>query len=144
MTPPKLSVNPEDERYRDFIGESVLLPLVEREIPIIADPYPDPEKGTGAVKITPAHDANDFEVGLRHDLEIISCIDLEGKMNEYAGKYQGMDRFECRKAWIKDLDDAGFLIKTEKLDIPVGTCYRCHPQDLQRLLYPQTLFLVLM
>lgn len=121
-----IAVNPEDERYRDFIGESVLLPLVEREIPIIADPYPDPEKGTGAVKITPAHDANDFEVGLRHDLEIISCIDLEGKMNEYAGKYQGMDRFECRKAWIKDLDDAGFLIKTEKLDIPVGTCYRCH------------------
>ena len=121
-----IAVNPKDERYSDYIGETVLLPIVEREIPIIADPYPDPEKGTGAVKITPAHDANDFEVGLRHDLEIISCIDLEGKMNEYAGKYQGMDRFECRKAWIKDLDDAGFLVKTEKIDIPVGTCYRCH------------------
>ena len=114
-----IAVNPKDERYSDYIGETVLLPIVEREIPIIADPYPDPEKGTGAVKITPAHDANDFEVGLRHDLEIVSCIDLEGKMNEYAGKYQGMDRFECRKAWIKDLDDAGFLVKTEKIDIPV-------------------------
>lgn len=121
-----IAVNPKDERYRDFIGETVLLPIVEREIPIIADPYPDPEKGTGAVKITPAHDANDFEVGQRHDLEIISCIDLDGKMNENAGKYKGMDRFECRKAWIKELDDAGFLVKTEKIDIPVGTCYRCN------------------
>ena len=121
-----IAVNPKDERYSNMIGETVLLPLVGREIPIIADPYPDPEKGTGAVKITPAHDANDFEVGQRHDLEIISCIDLEDKMNEHAGKYQGMDRFECRKAWIKDLDDAGYLVKTEKLDIPVGTCYRCH------------------
>lgn len=121
-----IAVNPDDERYKDIIGEKVVLPLVGREIPVISDPYPDPEKGTGAVKITPAHDPNDFEIGQRHDLEIISCIDLDGRMNEHAGKYQGMDRFECRKAWVNDLKEAGYLVKIEDMDIPVGTCYRCH------------------
>lgn len=120
-----IAVNPKDEKYKDMIGQMVVLPLVGREIPIIADLYPDPEKGTGAVKITPAHDPNDFEVGLRHKLEIISCINLDGTMNEHAGKYQGMDRFECRNAWVNDLNEAGYLVKTEDMDIPVGTCYRC-------------------
>ena len=121
-----IAVNPEDDKYTDMIGQKVILPLVGREIPIIADPYPDPEKGTGAVKITPAHDPNDFEVGLRHDLEVISCINEDATMNEYAGKYAGMDRYECRKQWCKDLEDAGYLVKIENLTIPVGECYRCH------------------
>lgn len=120
-----IAVNPEDERYKDRIGQKVILPLVGRVIPIIADPYPDPDKGTGAVKITPAHDPNDFEVGKRHDLEVIACIDLKAKMTEAAGKYAGMDRYECREAWVQDLTDAGYLVKTEKMVIPVGTCYRC-------------------
>ena len=121
-----IAVHPSDERYKDMVGKKVILPLVGREIEIIADPYPDPEKGTGAVKITPAHDPNDFEVGQRHDLEILACIDEEAKMNELAGKYQGMDRYECRKEWVKDLDEAGYLVKTEEKVIPVGECYRCH------------------
>ena len=121
-----IAVHPDDERYKDLVGRNVILPLVGREIPVIADPYPDPEKGTGAVKITPAHDPNDFEVGLRHDLENLSCIDFDARMNGLAGKYEGMDRYECRKAWVKDLDEAGYLIKTEEKVIPVGECYRCH------------------
>ncbi len=121
-----IAVHPSDERYKDIVGKTVILPIVGREIPVIADEYPDPEKGTGAVKITPAHDPNDFEVGQRHDLEIISCMNDDATMNEYAGKYEGMDRYECRKAWVKDLSDAGFLVKTEDLEIPVGKCYRCH------------------
>ena len=121
-----IAVNPSDERYKDMIGKEVLIPLVERAIPIIADEHPDPEKGTGAVKITPAADPNDFEVGQRHNLDMPACMDLEAKMNEMAGKYQGMDRYECRKAWVKELDEAGYLVKTEDLVIPVGTCYRCH------------------
>lgn len=121
-----IAVNPDDDRYRDLVGEYVILPLVGRKIPVIADPYPDPEKGTGAVKITPAHDPNDFEVGQRHGLEVLSCIDKDASMNELAGKYAGMDRYECRKAWVKDLDDAGYLVKTEKMVIPVAECYRCH------------------
>ena len=121
-----IAVHPDDERYKDLVGKNVILPLVGREIPVIADPYPDPEKGTGAVKITPAHDSNDFEVGQRHDLENLSCIDFDAKMNGLAGKYEGMDRYECRKAWVKDLDEAGYLIKTEEKVIPVGECYRCH------------------
>ena len=103
----------------------MILPLVDKEIPVIADPYPDPEKGTGAVKITPAHDPNDFEVGQRNGLDAPSCIDFEAKMNAMAGKYEGMDRYECRKAWVKDLDEAGYLVKTEEKVIPVGGCYRC-------------------
>ena len=121
-----IAVHPSDERYKDLVGKTVILPIVEREIPVIADEYPDPEKGTGAVKITPAHDPNDFEVGQRHDLEIISCMNDDATMNEYAGKYEGMDRYECRKAWVADLDAAGFLVKTEDMEIPVGRCYRCH------------------
>jgi len=120
-----IAVHPDDERYKDLVGKNVILPLVGREIPVIADPYPDPEKGTGAVKITPAHDPNDFEVGQRHKLDTPSCIDFEAKMNSMAGKYEGMDRYECRKAWVKDLDEAGYLVKTEEKVIPVGGCYRC-------------------
>ena len=108
-----------------MVGKNVILPLVGKEIPIIADPYPDPEKGTGAVKITPAHDPNDFEVGQRNDLENISCINPDATMNSLAGKYEGMDRYECRKAWVKDLEEAGYLVKTEEKVIPVGECYRC-------------------
>ncbi len=121
-----IAVNPEDERYKDMIGKTVLLPIVGREIPVIADPYPDPAKGTGAVKITPAADPNDFEVGQRHGLEMIQPIDGHAKMTAAAGKYQGMDRYECRKAWVADLEAAGHLVKTEKMTIPAGECYRCH------------------
>ncbi len=120
-----IAVNPNDERYSDMIGKNVLLPILDRKIPVIADPYPDPEKGTGAVKITPAHDFNDFEVGERHNLEIISCLDKNAKMNEQAGKYAGMDRYECRRAWVEELDAAGYLVKQEDITIPVGCCYRC-------------------
>ena len=121
-----IAVNPEDERYKDMIGTKVMVPLINREIPIIADEHPDPEKGTGAVKITPAADPNDFEVGQRHNLDMPACMNFEAKMNSMAGKYEGMDRYECRKAWVKDLDEAGYLVKTEDIVIPVGTCYRCH------------------
>ena len=121
-----VAVNPKDERYTDMIGTKVILPLVGRELPIVADPYPDPEKGTGAVKITPAHDANDWEVGQRCGLPIVKCINEDATMNEEAGKYAGMDRYECRKAWVKDLTEAGYLVKTENMTIPAGTCYRCH------------------
>jgi len=121
-----IAVHPDDERYKDMVGKTVILPLVGREIPIIADMYPDPEKGTGAVKITPAHDPNDFEVGQRHNLENISCINEDATMNKFAGKYEGMDRYECRKAWVDDLEAAGFLVKTEEKLIPAGHCYRCH------------------
>lgn len=121
-----IAVSPDDKRYKDMIGQKVVLPLVGREIPIIEDPYPDPEKGTGAVKITPAHDPNDFEVGQRHGLEVLCCIDEDAKMNGLAGKYAGMDRYECRREWVKDLEEAGYLVKTENMVIPVGECYRCH------------------
>ena len=121
-----IAVHPDDERYKDIIGKKVVLPLVGREIPVIADPYPDPEKGTGAVKITPAHDPNDFEVGQRANLESLCCINEDATMNELAGKYAGMDRYECRKAWVADLKEAGFLEKEEDMTIPIGECYRCH------------------
>lgn len=121
-----IAVNPEDERYKHLVGENVILPIVGRKIPVIEDPYPDMEKGTGAVKITPAHDFNDFEVGKRHNLEVLNCIDKEAKMTALAGKYEGMDRYECRKAWIKELENKGFLVKTEDVVIPVGECYRCN------------------
>lgn len=121
-----IAVHPDDERYKDMVGKKVILPIVGTEIPIIADPYPDPDKGTGAVKITPAHDPNDFEVGQRHNLDMPCCINLDATMNELAGKYAGMDRYECRKAWVEDLDKAGFLVKTEEKVIPMGECYRCH------------------
>ena len=121
-----IAVHPDDEHYKDMVGKKVILPLVGREIPVIADPYPDPEKGTGAVKITPAHDPNDFEVGQRAGLESLSCINLDATMNQLAGKYEGMDRYACRKQWVADLEAAGYLVKTEEKVIPVGECYRCH------------------
>jgi len=121
-----IAVHPEDDRYKDLVGKKVLIPLLNKEIPVIADTYPDPEKGTGAVKITPAHDPNDFEVGQRHNLGTPTCIDFEAKMTAAAGKYEGMDRYECRKAWVADLEAAGYLVKTEEKVIPVGECYRCH------------------
>ncbi|HHU18134.1 MAG TPA: valine--tRNA ligase [Clostridiales bacterium] len=120
-----IAVHPDDDRYKDMIGKKVLIPLVGKEIPVIADIYPDPEKGTGAVKITPAHDLNDFEVGERHKLDSPSCINADATMNELAGKYEGMDRFECRKAWVNDLKEAGYLEKIEEKIIPIGGCYRC-------------------
>ena len=121
-----IAVHPDDERYKEVIGRTVILPLVGKEIPIIADSYPDPEKGTGAVKITPAHDPNDFEVGQRAGLPVVSCINKDATMNELAGKYEGQDRYECRKNWVSDLEAAGYLVKTEEKVIPMGTCYRCH------------------
>ncbi|MFC7440824.1 valine--tRNA ligase [Laceyella putida] len=115
-----VAVHPEDERYQDLIGKTVILPLVEREIPIIADEYVDPEFGSGAVKITPAHDPNDFEMGNRHQLPQILVMNEDGQMNELAGKYQGMDRFECRKQIVKDLEADGFLIEIEEHVHSVG------------------------
>ncbi|MBR3971626.1 MAG: valine--tRNA ligase [Ruminococcus sp.] len=121
-----IAVNPEDERYKDFVGKTVTLPIVGREIPVVADSYVDMEFGTGVVKITPAHDPNDFEVGLRHNLPIINVMDDTAHMNEQAGeKYKGMDRYECRKAIVKDLEEGGFLVKIEPHTHNVGTCYRC-------------------
>ena len=121
-----IAVHPDDERYKAVVGKKVILPLVGKEIPIIADSYPDPEKGTGAVKITPAHDPNDFEVGQRAGLPVVSCINKDATMNALAGKYEGQDRYECRKNWVADLEAAGYLVKTEEKVIPMGTCYRCH------------------
>lgn len=120
-----VAVHPDDERYRHLVGKKVVLPLVGREIPIIADSYVDPEFGTGAVKVTPAHDPNDFEMGLRHDLPHVVVIDKEAKMTAEAGKYVGMDRYECRKQLVKDLEEAGFLVKVEDHVHAVGHCYRC-------------------
>ncbi|WP_315167744.1 valine--tRNA ligase [Metaclostridioides mangenotii] len=121
-----IAVNPEDERYKKYIGKTAILPIVGRELKIVADDYVDLEFGTGVVKMTPAHDPNDFEVGQRHDLEQINVMNEDGTMNELCGKYEGMDRFECRKAIVKDLEDAGYLIKIKEHDHNVGTCYRCH------------------
>ena len=120
-----VAVNPKDERYQDLVGKKCLLPLVGREIPIVADEYVDMEFGTGCVKMTPAHDPNDFEVGLRHNLESIRVLDDNGKVNELGGKYQGMDRYEARKAVVADLDELGLLEKVEEHQHNVGTCYRC-------------------
>ncbi|MBR3848595.1 MAG: valine--tRNA ligase, partial [Oscillospiraceae bacterium] len=120
-----VAVNPEDERYKDLVGKMLLLPLTDREIPVIADEYVDKEFGTGCVKITPAHDPNDFEVGKRHDLEIIKVMNDDATMNSYAGKYEGMDRYECRKAMINDLEEMGLLVKVEEHSHNVGQCYRC-------------------
>ena len=120
-----VAVNPDDERYTHLIGKTLLLPLTDREIPVIADEYVDREFGTGCVKITPAHDPNDFEVGMRHNLEQIKVLNDDATMNSYAGKYEGMDRYECRKAMIKDLDEMGLLVKVEDHSHNVGHCYRC-------------------
>jgi len=115
-----VAVHPEDERYKHLIGKTIVLPIVGREIPIIADEYVDMEFGSGAVKITPAHDPNDFEVGNRHNLERILVMNEDGTMNEKAGKYKGMDRFECRKQIVKDLQEQGVLIKIEEMVHSVG------------------------
>ena len=120
-----VAVNPEDERYQDVIGKKIILPVVHREIPVIADAYVDVEFGTGCLKITPAHDFNDFEIGLKHGLEQIKVIDEAGRMNENAGPYQGMDRFECREKMLEDFERDGILVKTEDYRHMVGHCYRC-------------------
>jgi valyl-tRNA synthetase len=120
-----VAVNPEDERYRAVVGEKIILPVVKREIPVLADPYVDIEFGTGCLKITPAHDFNDFEIGLRHGLEQIKVIDEAGRMNENAGPYQGMDRFDCREQMVEDFLKDGVLIKIEDYRHIVGHCYRC-------------------
>ncbi|HOJ80934.1 MAG TPA: valine--tRNA ligase, partial [Clostridiales bacterium] len=117
--------NPEDERYRDLVGKTVILPLMDREIPVIADSYVDKEFGTGVVKITPAHDPNDFEVGLRHGLQQIRVMDDRAVMNENAGRYAGMGRYEARKKIVEDLKELGLLAKIEGHKHNVGTCYRC-------------------
>ncbi len=121
-----VAVNPKDERYKDLVGKTLVLPVVGKEIPVIADDYVDLEFGTGAVKITPAHDPNDFEVGLRHNLEVIRVMNDDGTMNEKAGKYAGMDRYECRDALVEDLKKSGNLEKIEPHAHNVGHCYRCH------------------
>ncbi|QYA41629.1 valine--tRNA ligase [Macrococcoides bohemicum] len=113
-------VHPEDERYKDVIGKTVILPIVERELPILGDDYVEMDFGSGAMKVTPAHDPNDFEIGNRHNLERINVMNEDGTMNELAGKYAGMDRFECRKALVQDLQDAGLMIKIEKHMHQVG------------------------
>ncbi len=121
-----VAVHPEDERYASLIGKTLRLPLTDREIPVIADEYVEREFGTGCVKITPAHDPNDFEVGKRHNLPSICVMNGDGTMNEYAGKYQGLDRYEARKSALADLEKGGYLVKIEKHPHNVGHCYRCH------------------
>ncbi|MBQ6937102.1 MAG: valine--tRNA ligase, partial [Clostridia bacterium] len=120
-----IAVHPEDERYTDLIGKTCILPLVGREIPIVADEYVEKDFGTGAVKITPAHDPNDFEVGLRHNLEIINVMNDDATINAKGGKYEGLDRYEARAQIVKDLEECGVLIKIEDHSHNVGTCYRC-------------------
>ena len=121
-----VAVNPNDERYKDYVGKTVILPIVHREIPIIADEYVDMEFGTGVVKITPAHDPNDFEVGLRHHLPVINVLTEDAKIVDEYEKYAGLDRYEARKAIVADLEAEGDLVKIEPHDHNVGTCYRCH------------------
>lgn len=121
-----VAVHPEDERYRRLVGKKVILPLVGRLIPVVADSYVEMDFGTGVVKITPAHDPNDFEVGLRHELPVINVTTDDGHMNELAGAYQGQTIMECRKNIVKDLEEQGYLVKTEPMKHNVGSCYRCH------------------
>ncbi len=120
-----VAVNPDDEKTKHLIGKTLILPIVGREIPVIADDYVEIGFGTGCVKITPAHDPNDFLVGQRHDLEQIKVMNDDATMNSYAGKYEGMDRYACRKALVADLETEGYLVKTEPHDHNVGVCYRC-------------------
>ena len=120
-----VAVHPEDERYGDMVGKTLILPLVNREIPIVADEYVERDFGTGAVKITPAHDPNDFEVGLRHGLPIVNVMHEDGSINENGGKYEGMDRYEARKAIVKALEEQGLLVEIEAHKHNVGACYRC-------------------
>ena len=120
-----VAVNPNDERYQHLIGKTCILPIMNREIPIFGDEYVDMEFGTGCVKVTPCHDPNDFEMGQRHNLEQILVFNEDATVNENGGKYEGMDRYECRKAVIRDLEEGGYLVKTEDHEHNVGTCYRC-------------------
>ena len=120
-----VAVHPEDERYQHLLGKMLVLPLVGREIPVIADEYVEKDFGTGCVKITPAHDPNDFEVGQRHNLEVIKVMNDDATINHYGGKYEGMDRYEARKAVLEDLKAGGYLCEIEDLSHEVGTCYRC-------------------
>ena len=120
-----VAVNPNDERYKDLVGKTLILPIVHREIPIVADDYVEPDFGTGVVKITPAHDPNDFEVGLRHNLPVINVMTDDAKINDDYPKYAGMDRYEARKAIVEDLQTEGALVKIEDYSHNVGTCYRC-------------------
>ena len=131
-----VAVNPNDEKFKHLIGKKCILPIMNREIPIVGDEYCEIGFGTGAVKMTPAHDPNDFEVGLRHNLEVIRVIADDGKINENGGPYNGMDRYECRKAIVKDLEEQGYLVKTEPYSHNVGTCYRCH-NDVEPLISAQ-------
>ena len=129
-------VNPNDDRYRSIVGKNVILPLLNKPIPVVADDYAEMEFGTGCVKMTPAHDPNDFEVGLRHHLEVIRVLDDEGKVNSLGGKYEGMDRYEARKAIVADLEEQGYLVKVEDYSHNVGTCYRCH-NDVEPIISAQ-------
>ena len=131
-----VAVNPEDERFKHLVGKTCILPIMNREIPIVADDYVELGFGTGAVKMTPAHDPNDFEVGLRHNLETIRVISDDGRINENGGPYNGMDRYECRKQLVKDLEEQGYLVKTEDYSHNVGTCYRCG-SDVEPLISAQ-------
>ena len=131
-----VAVNPNDEKFKHLIGKTCILPIMNREIPIVGDEYCEIGFGTGAVKMTPAHDPNDFEVGLRHNLDVIRVIADNGTINENGGKYNGMDRYECRKALVKDLEEQGYLVKTEPYSHNVGTCYRCH-NDVEPLISAQ-------
>ena len=131
-----VAVNPDDERYKDLVGKKCILPLVGREMPIVADSYVDMEFGTGCVKMTPAHDPNDFEVGLRQNLETIRVLDDNGRIVEGYGRYSGMDRYEARKAIVADLEEQGYLVKVEPHQHNVGTCYRCH-NDVEPLISAQ-------
>ena len=131
-----VAVNPNDERYQDIVGKKCILPLVGREMPIVADEYVDMEFGTGCVKMTPAHDPNDFEVGLRQHLDTIRVLDDNGKVVEGYGRYSGMDRYEARKAIVADLEEQGYLVKVEDHQHNVGTCYRCH-NDVEPLISAQ-------
>ena len=120
-----VAVNPNDERYKHLIGKTCILPIMNREIPIFGDEYVDMEFGTGCVKVTPCHDPNDFEMGQRHNLEQILVFNEDATVNANGGKYEGMDRYECRKAVIKDLEEGGYLVKIDDHEHNVGTCYRC-------------------
>ncbi len=131
-----VAVNPNDARYQDLVGKTCILPIMNREIPIIADEYVEMDFGTGCVKMTPAHDPNDFEVGQRHNLEIIRVIDDDGKINAQGGPYEGMDRYACRKQIVKDLEEQGYLEKVEDYTHNVSTCYRCH-NDVEPLISAQ-------
>ena len=121
-----LAVSPKDSRFKKYVGKTVILPILEREIIIVADSYVDPEFGTGVVKVTPAHDPNDFEIGRRHDLEEINILNIDGTINENGGKFKGLKRYDARKQLVKELQEKGHIEKIEDYDLSAGTCYRCH------------------